>query len=269
MKDEKDDLRSRTKAFALRIIKLSETLPRSGSAHVLGHQLLRSGTSVGASLLPRWAEAGGNDSLRARINNPEIRARLVKEMEENLRRRGGANTLLMTSTKDASILGKRLDQIARERKTTPIEAAIQIILNGGSSVASFNMSEKDIEKFMVQDFIYTDSDGSDGHPRKYGTFPKLIHEYVEEKHVLTMPKAIERSSSGPAKALGIKERGSLTPGYFADVIVFDPKTIADKSTYEQPTLLAVGMRYVFVNGVLAVDDGKYTGSTSGKVLRRR
>ena len=228
-----------------------------------------SGTSVGASLLPRWAEAGGNDSLRARINNPQIRARLVKEMEENLRRRGGANTLLMTSTRDSTILGKRLDQIAKERKTTPIEAAIQIILNGGSSVASFNMDEKDIEKFMVQDFIYTDSDGSDGHPRKYGTFPKLIHEYVETKHVLTMPQAIRRSTSGPAKALGIKERGSLTPGYFADVIVFDPKTITDKSTYEQPTLLAVGMRYVLVNGVLAVDGGKYTGSTSGKVLRRQ
>lgn len=228
-----------------------------------------SGTSVGASLLPRWAEAGGNDSLRARINNPQIRARLVKEMEENMRRRGGANTLLMTSTKDASILGKRLDQIAKERNTTPIEAAIQIILNGGSSVASFNMNEKDIEKFMVQDFIYTDSDGSDGHPRKYGTFPKLIHEYVETKHVLTMPQAIRRSTSGPAKALGIKERGSLAPGYFADVVVFDPNTITDKSTYEQPTLLAVGMRYVLVNGVLAVEDGKYTGSTSGKVLRRQ
>jgi N-acyl-D-amino-acid deacylase len=228
-----------------------------------------SGTSVGASLLPRWAEAGGGDSLRARIRDPQTRARLVKEMEENLRRRGGANTLLMTSTRDSTILGKRLDQIARERNTTPIEAAIQIILNGGSSVASFNMNEKDIEKFMVQDFIYTDSDGSDGHPRKYGTFPKLIHEYVLAKHVLTMPQAIRRSTSAPAKALGIKERGSLTPGYFADVVVFDPQTIADKSTYEQPTILAVGMRYVFVNGVLTVDSGKYNGATPGKVLRRQ
>jgi N-acyl-D-aspartate/D-glutamate deacylase len=131
------------------------------------------------------------------------------------------------------------------------------------------MNEKDIEKFMVQDFIYTDSDGSDGHPRKYGTFPKLIRDYVLTKHVLTMPQAIRRSSSGPAKALGIKERGTLAPGYFADVIVFDPQTIADKSTYEQPTNLAVGMRYVLVNGALAVADGKYTGATPGKVLRRQ
>ena len=228
-----------------------------------------SGSSVGASLLPRWAEAGGGDSLRARIADPQIRARLVKDMEDNLRRRGGAQTLLMTSTRDSTILGKRLDAIARARNTTPVEAAIQIILNGGSSVASFNMNEKDIEKFMVQDFITTDSDGSDGHPRKYGTFPKLIREYVLTKHVLTMPQAIKRSSSANAKLLGLAERGSLTPGYFADVIVFDPATIADKSTYEQPTLLAVGMRYVFVNGVLTIDGGRYTGVTAGKPLRRQ
>jgi len=228
-----------------------------------------SGSSVGASLLPRWAEAGGGDSLRARIADPTTRARLVKDMEDNLRRRGGAQTLLMTSTRDSTILGKRLDAIARERKTTPIEAAIQIILNGGSSVASFNMNEKDIEKFMVQDFITTDSDGSDGHPRKYGTFPKLIREYVLTKHVLTMPQAIKRSSSTNAKLLGFTDRGSLLPGFVADVIVFDPETISDKSTYEQPTLLAVGMKYVLVNGVLTIDDGRYTGATAGKPLRRK
>jgi N-acyl-D-aspartate/D-glutamate deacylase len=228
-----------------------------------------SGSSVGASLLPRWAEAGGGDSLRARIADPATRARLVKDMEDNLRRRGGAQTLLMTSTRDSTILGKRLDAIARERKTSPIEAAIQIILNGGSSVASFNMNEKDIEKFMVQDFITTDSDGSDGHPRKYGTFPKLIREYVLTKHVLTMPQAIKRSSSTNAKLLGFTDRGSLLPGFFADVIVFDQATIADKSTYEKPTLLAVGMKYVLVNGVLTIDDGRYTGVTAGKALRRK
>src|SRR5262249_31999277 len=151
---------------------------RANGADITGGQYpyTASGTSVSASLLPRWAESGGNDSLRARIANPSIRAKLVAEMEENLRRRGGANSLLMVSTRDTSILGKRLDAIAAVRHTTPIEAAIQIILNGGSSVASFNMSEPDIEKFMTVDFIVTDSDGSDGHPRKYGTFPKIIRE---------------------------------------------------------------------------------------------
>jgi N-acyl-D-amino-acid deacylase len=227
-----------------------------------------SGSSVGASLLPRWAEAGGGDSLRARVNDASTRARLVKEMEENLRRRGGPGSLLITSTRDTSIRGKRLDAVAKARNVSPSEAALQIILAGGASVASFNMNERDIENFMKQDFVVTGSDGSDGHPRKYGTFPKLFHEYVSQKHVLTLPRAVQRSSAETAKILGIKDRGVLAPGAFADVIAFDSATFADRSTYEQPTLLAVGMKYVLVNGVLAIDGGKYTGATAGRALHR-
>ncbi|MEP6493496.1 MAG: amidohydrolase family protein [bacterium] len=225
-----------------------------------------SGSSVGASLLPRWAEAG--DTLRAIVANPASRAKLVADMTENLRRRGGANTLLMTSTRDSSILGKRLDAIAKARSVSPVEAAIQIILNGGSSVASFNMKDSDIDKFMLQDFIFTDSDGSDGHPRKYGTFPKILRTYVYTRHVLTLPQAVQRSSQRTAQFLGFKDRGVLSVGAFADVIAFDPNTVTDKSTYEQPTLLAVGMQYVLVNGVVAIDDGKYNGATAGRVLKR-
>jgi N-acyl-D-amino-acid deacylase len=228
-----------------------------------------SGSSVGASLLPRWVESGGSDSVRIRLNDPATRAKIVPEMEDNLRRRGGANTLLMTSTRDKSILGRRLDEIAKSRGVSPVEAAIQIILNGGSSVASFNMNEKDIETFMVQDFIFTDSDGSDGHPRKYGTFPKLLRDYVYTKHVLTLPQAVRRSSSATAKFLGLADRGLLAPNTFADVIVFDPSTVSDRSTYEQPTLLSVGMKYVIVNGVVAIDDGKYTGAMAGRVLTHK
>ncbi|MDB4876671.1 MAG: N-acyl-D-amino-acid deacylase [Gemmatimonadetes bacterium] len=227
-----------------------------------------SGTSVGASLLPRWAEAGGRDSLRARVADPATRARLVSEMANNMRRRGGAASLLITNTRDSSILGKRLDAIAKQRGVSPIEAGLQIILAGDASVASFNMNDKDIEKFMKQDFVFTDSDGSDGHPRKYGTFPKLLREYVYTKHVLTLPQAVRRSSASTAKFLGFKDRGSLAVGSYADVIAFDPATVADRSTYEQPTLLATGMKYVLVNGVVAIDGGTYTGATAGKVLHR-
>jgi N-acyl-D-aspartate/D-glutamate deacylase len=227
-----------------------------------------SGSSVGASLLPRWAEAGGNDSLRARFADPATRTRIAGEMRDNLRRRGGAASLLMTSTRDTSILGKTLEQVAQARKVAPVEAAIQIILNGGSSVASFNMDEKDIQKFMVQEFVATGSDGSDGHPRKYGTFPKLLREYVYTKHVLTLPQAVHRSSALTAGMLRLKGRGTLATGSFADVIVFDPATVADRSTYREPTLLATGMKYVLVNGTVAIDDGKYTGATAGRALRR-
>ena len=226
-----------------------------------------SGTSVEASLMPRWAEVGGRDSLVARINNDSTRRKLTTEMTENLRRRGGANSLLIIGGANKDIVGKRLDQVARLwGGTDAINAALQIILNGGAPVASFNMNEKDILNFMKQDFISTDSDGSEGHPRKYGTFPKFIHEYVEQKHVMSLPKGIERSSSRSAKMLGFKQRGVITPGYFADVIAFDQKTFRDLSTYEQPTLLATGMKYVIVNGVVTIDNEKYTGATAGRVL---
>ncbi|HTI62474.1 MAG TPA: amidohydrolase family protein [Gemmatimonadaceae bacterium] len=227
-----------------------------------------SGTSVGASLLPRWAEVGGRDSLAWRIRDPATHRRLVSEMTENMRRRGGPNTLLIVGGRDSTVRGKRLDQVARAWNTTPIEAAMRIILAGDAGVASFNMDEKDIQNFMKQDFIVTCSDGSDGHPRKYGTFPKLFHEYVQQKHVLTLERAVERSSAETAKILRLKDRGVLAPGDYADVVAFDPATFADRSTYEQPTLPAVGVRYLLVNGVLTIDGGTYTGATGGRALRR-
>ena len=229
-----------------------------------------SGTSLGASLLPRWAEAGGRDSLRARAKDPAVRARLVAEMEANLKRRNGAHSLLISSTRDTSLLGKRLDEIARRRNTTPVEAALAIITAGADpGVASFNMNERDIENFMKQDFVVTGSDGSDGHPRKYGTYPRLFHEYVEGKHVLTLERAVQRSSAETADVLGLKDRGRIGKGSFADVVVFDEASFADRSTYEQPTLLAAGVRYLLVNGTTTIDEGRFANVFAGRVLTRR
>ena len=227
-----------------------------------------SGTSVGASLLPRWAEAGGRDSLRARIADRATRARLTSAMEDNLRRRGGASTLLISSTRDTSILGRTLEQVATARHESAIDAALEIVQQGDASVASFNMNAEDIEHFMVQPFIMTCSDGSAGHPRKYGTFPRLIREYVFNKHVLTLPQAVHRSSGLTAATLRLDGRGTLAVGNYADVIAFDTATVADRATYREPTLLATGMKYVVVNGTLAIADGKYTGALAGRALRR-
>jgi N-acyl-D-aspartate/D-glutamate deacylase len=130
------------------------------------------------------------------------------------------------------------------------------------------MNEKDIRTFMVQDFVATGSDGSDGHPRKYGTFSKLLHEYVYTDHVLTIEQAVHRSSALAAGMMRIKDRGTLAAGKFADVIVFDAKTVTDRSTYREPTLLAAGMKYVLVNGAVAIDDAKFTGVMAGRALRR-
>ncbi len=230
---------------------------------------LASGTSVGASLLPRWAEVGGRDSLRGRVADAAANTRLVRDMERNLVRRGGASSLLITSTRDTSIIGRTLEEVALARHVTPIEAALQVILAGDASVASFNMKESDLRTFMVQPFVMTGSDGSSGHPRKYGTFPRKLRQYVYDTHLLTLPQAIRSSSGLTAETLRIVDRGVLAAGKFADVIVFDPRTVGDRATYQQPTLLAAGMRYVLVNGTVAVNDGVYTSALSGRPLPRQ
>ncbi len=206
--------------------------------------------------------------MRARIADPAIRRRLVSDMERNLTRRGGAASLLMTSSRDSSIVGKTLADIAVARKESPIDAALQIITNGGSSVASFNMKDADIEKFLVQPWVMTGSDGSTGHPRKYGTFPRVFREYVYRRKLLALPQAVQRSSQLTAETLGLRGRGVLRIGAFADVVAFDPNTFADKATYVHPEELAVGMRYVLVNGTVAVDGGHYSGALAGRALRR-
>jgi N-acyl-D-amino-acid deacylase len=246
------------------------TTARAAGQRVTADQYpyLASGTSVGASLLPRWAEVGGIDSLRVRLTDPISRARVVAEMERNLARRGGAASLLVTGSSDTAIVGKTLERIAAQRGLSPIQAAVDIILAGGAAVASFNMSDRDVETFMRQEFVMTGSDGSSGHPRKYGTFPRKLREYVFGRRVLTLPEMVRRSSALTAETFGIADRGKLAEGYFADVIVFDTASVADRATYEAPTRLAVGMRYVLVNGVVAIDRGEYTGALAGRALRR-
>jgi N-acyl-D-aspartate/D-glutamate deacylase len=225
-----------------------------------------SGTSVSAALLPRWAEAGGRAVMQKNLTDPGVHTKLVAEMEQNLKRRGGAETLLMTASRDKSIVGKNLAQIAAERHVSAIDAAIQIMQNGGSDVASFNMKESDIEAFMKQPWVMTCSDGSEGHPRKYGTFPRKFHEYVFTRHVITLEQAVRSSTSLPAQTLGLKDRGLLKAGYFADVVVFDPKTYNEQATYASPRVLAVGVQYLAVNGKLAIDKGALTSTLAGRAL---
>lgn len=226
-----------------------------------------SGTSVTASLVPRWAEDGGNAALLARFNVDSLKPKLRAEMENNMRRRGGAKSLLLTSGRDTSVRGKTLDQVALQMGVDPISAAIEVIRNGGASVASFNMNTNDIDALARESWVMTGSDGSDGHPRKFGTFPKKLREFVFDRKVLTLEAMVKQSAGLPAEVFGLKDRGVLREGAFADIIVFDQATVKDNSTYAAPTLLASGMRYVWVNGVAAVDAGKPTTSKSGRALQ--
>lgn len=250
--------------------KAIEIINRAEGVKVTANQYpyAASGTGLSAALLPRWAEAGGRQEMLKRIDDPTVRPKLIAEMEQNLKRRGGANSLLIRGGADPSLVGKRLDEIARSRGKSHVETALEIIKAGNAGVTSFNMTESDIENFMKQPWVMTGSDGSGGHPRKYGAYPRKIREYVLNRRVITLPRMTQSSSLQVAETFNLKDRGKLGVGYFADVIVFDEKTIADRATYENPEVFAEGMKYVIVNGKVAIDGGKYVGTLAGRALRK-
>jgi N-acyl-D-aspartate/D-glutamate deacylase len=229
-----------------------------------------SGSNLVAALLPGWAQAGGIDATRARVADPAQRDRLRADMAENLRRRGGAHALLLTA-KGRPWAGKRLDEVAAGWQVDAIAAALRIIGEDpdGSDVASFNMAEADIETFMRQPWVVTGSDGSAGHPRIAGTFPQKYAHYVQGRHVLSLAGFIRQSSGRTADLLRLDHRGYLRPGWFADVVVFDPARYTPQSDYAQPDALAKGVRTLVINGLLAIDDGKSTSLLPGRVLRRK
>lgn len=231
-----------------------------------------SGTGLSAALLPRWAQSGGGDSLRRRIDDPATRQRILVEMRDNLRRRGGDSTLLLINGNAAArpFIGKTLKQVAAEKRLPPVETALEMIRDGlDMGVASFNMTEADIETFMKDPYVMTGSDGSGGHPRLYGTYPRKIRRYVLDTPVITMERMIQSATQQVAEVYGIAERGSIRAGYFADVIVFDPATIREQATYVEPERLSVGLRWVLVNGRIVVDEARPLGTMAGRAIRRR
>jgi N-acyl-D-aspartate/D-glutamate deacylase len=234
-----------------------------------------SGSSLDASLLPRWALDGGYRAFLARLDDPASLARLKPEMAENLRRRGGAASLLLTSA-GQPWTGKTLAEMATAWGVDPVDAAIRIIrvpgANGnaprGTSVASFNMADGDIDLIMRQPWVVTGSDGSDGHPRQYATFPRLYAEYVQKRRVIDLATMIRRSTGAVADIYKLPQRGYLRPGFFADVVVFDPAGYAPRADYVTPRRPAAGVEALFVNGVLALTNGQATGATPGRALLR-
>lgn len=222
-----------------------------------------SGTSLAAALIPLWAQDGGRAALLKRLDDPALAERLRTEIAENLRRRGGAGSLLVV---EGRWKGQRLDAIAAAMGTDPVSAAIAAIRQADASTVSFNMAEADIAAFMKEPWVFTGSDASTGHPRTWGSFARKYAVYVKERGVLTLREFIDRSSTLTADNFGVADRGRLRAGAFADVAVFDPASYAARASYETPDLAAVGMRYVVVNGALAVDEGRMTGVATGRAI---
>ena len=225
-----------------------------------------SGTRISSALVPRWAMEGGRAELTKRLADPTLQARLRSEMADNLRRRGGADTLLIIGGKRQ---GQRLDAVARAWKVDPLAAAVRILNEEGDApIASFNMINADIEAFARQPWVVGSSDAVDGHPRKFGSFALRWQQFVRERKLLTPAAFVHRTSGLTASIFGISGRGTLSVGNFADVVVFDPLRFTAKATYDNPTALADGVQTVVVNGQVAVEAGKPNGALAGKPLRK-
>lgn len=241
-----------------------------------------SGTSIAGALVPRWALAGEvraeePSPLERRLRDAVERQRMREGMIENIERRGGPSTLVISRhAADPSIEGRSLAELASERNQEPVDVAIALLEAGGGGLVSFNMSELDIEHIMKKDFTMTCSDGGltpfgEGkpHPRYYGTFPRKIRKYVVERGVVTLPHAIRSMTSLTATVFGFEDRGFIREGMWADIVVFDIDQVQDRATFHEPHQFSGGMEYVLVNGKLAIRDGQFTDDLPGVVLSPR
>ena len=240
--------------------------------------------------MPPWVQEGGYDAWAERLKNPAIRRRVAREMRtptndwENLYlATGSPERVLLVGFKNDELkplTGKTLGEVARMRGKSPEETAMDLVIEDGSRVGAiyFLMSEENIKKQIRQPWVSFDSDAgslapegaflkSNPHPRAYGNFARLLGKYVRDEKVIPLEEAIRRLTTLPAGNLKIKQRGSLTPGYFADVVVFDPDTIQDHATFEDPHQYSTGMVHVFVNGLQVLKDGEHTGAKPGRVVR--
>jgi N-acyl-D-amino-acid deacylase len=233
-------------------------------------------TSLIAALAPRWVQVGGGDSTRARLADESRRERLLKEIGENLARRGGAARIRIADHRaDTTLEGKSLAEIAAARGEDPVRTALALLRAGGAGIVSFNMIPDDIERLMRQPWTMTSSDGALSragqgvpHPRGNGAFSRKIRKYVVEDGVVDLGSAVRSMTSLPATVYRMPDRGWLRPGAFADIAVFDLTRVRDKATYEDPHQISEGMVHVLVNGQFAVRDGAFAPSLHGRVLRR-
>ncbi len=231
-----------------------------------------SSTSLAAAVMPGESGAGAKEAMEG----GESREKFLAIVRENIRRRGGPTSIVIASGRGAvGLIGQSLEEIARARQITSEVIATEIVIAGGASIVSFNMSDDDIDRIMRQPWTMGSSDGGlslpgsgQPHPRNNGAFARRLAKYVRERGVLTLEEAVRTSTSLPAMVFGLVDRGLLRAGAVADLILFDPAKVQDRATYTDPHQLAVGVDLVTINGRVAWRDGKSTGALAGKVLKR-
>lgn len=234
-----------------------------------------SATSLSGALAPRWALAGGQDSLLARMRRDPDRERLRRDIAENLERRGGADRIQFRRFRpDPSLEGRTLAEAAARRGQDAVTTTLELLAEGGASIVSFNMHEEDVFRLMRQPWTMTSSDGGlvplgEGvpHPRSYGTFPRKLARYARDQGVVDVGTAVRSMTHLPALVYRLGDRGLVRPGMVADLVVFDLERLADPATFTDPHRLAEGMVHVLVGGRFALRDGELTGEKNGVVLR--
>jgi len=239
--------------------------------------------------LPAWAQEGRRDEVLARMRNPEMRARLRYDIEEGMAREGTsmriydfADVLVAVSPSKPDYVGLSLAEVAVHEGKPPAVAMIDLLLDDMLATRGiyFHMSEDDVRRIMKDPLVAIGSDGlymgvpgkpdnSNPHPRHYGSFARVLGRYTREERLLELPEAIRKMTGLSADILGLADRGRLAAGKRADIVIFDPETIQDRATFEDPHQAAEGVAQVLVDGVQVVRDGAHTGATPGRVLRPR
>ena len=218
-------------------------------------------------MVSKQYQLGGIEALRVRLSDGDKRRTLLEDIAVNIDRRGGPNSLLLVETEDPQWSGLRLDAIAAALKVEPAEAAVRLITEGQARVVSFNMTEGDIKTFMREPWVATSSDGTDGHPRKFGSFPRKYSAYVRDGDTLSLAHFVRASSGLPADILGLPDRGYLETGMIADVVVLDPRRYQENASFAQWDRLSSGVDHLLVNGGFAIKEGVVTQARLGQPLK--
>jgi N-acyl-D-amino-acid deacylase len=235
-----------------------------------------SSTSLGATVIPAKYREGSAKDMIGRLDDPDLGPKMKKAIADSIENHQGGRSIRIASyAAKRAWQGKDLATIAELEKKSPLDIALEITRNGGAQIVSFSMKDEEMRLFMKEPYVATASDGGSQlltaatvpHPRSYGCFARKIGKYALDEKVISLEQAIRSASGLPADILKLPQRGYLKANYYADVVVFDPKTFRDKATYDEPHQYATGVRYLFVNGRLAIDDGQATDVLAGRVLR--
>jgi N-acyl-D-amino-acid deacylase len=239
-----------------------------------------------ACLLPYWAQAGGARAVGERLSDPKVRAHLRRDWEENRadwEDRGGmrewSDVLVSDCAPRPEVLGKSIAEIAEAEGKDPLEVAFDLIeiSEGQVGCVWFDQLENNVQALMRHPAVVVGSDGSAlaphgvlgqrrPHPRSYGTFPRVLGHYVREEKVLSLEEAVKKMTSLTAEHFGLTDRGAVREGAWADIVLFDAQTVADRATFTDPHQYPAGIPYVVVNGVAVIDQGQHTGALPGQVL---